>query len=255
MALDSNLLLGKLSYACGRYDDALKYYNNAELDSLTEKELPCRGLKIVAESYAVNGNFLKIFCGLIFLLGLCLEKIPPDTTSKFKQAEREERVSKCFELATDLTLLYLQKLEEKPQDGSSIGSHSSMMNMSRQIGPILETALQRAPIVHIHAGNLVQAANRYRSMLTAVETSATQRLRLILTKQLAEVLLRGLRGELYVPPSAVSPSIKGKFKKKKHCITLEISLQGKINPSGSRKPTQASTCSSRPPIKKKSFYS
>lgn len=55
MALDGNLLLGKLSYACGRYDDALKYYSNAELDSLTEKELPCRGLKIVAESYAING--------------------------------------------------------------------------------------------------------------------------------------------------------------------------------------------------------
>lgn len=146
---------------------------------------------------------------LILFPGLCLETMPPGTSSKFKQVEREERVGKCFELATDLTLLYLQKLEEKPQDGSSIGSHSTVPTMSRQIGPILETALQRAPIMHIHAGNLVQAANRYRSMLTAVETNATQRLRLILTKQLAEVLLRGLRGVLYVPPSAI-PATKGR---------------------------------------------
>lgn len=57
VALDGNLLLGKLSYACGGYHEALTYYANAELDSLTEKELPSRGLKMVAESYAIKGNY------------------------------------------------------------------------------------------------------------------------------------------------------------------------------------------------------
>lgn len=49
---------------------------------------------------------------------------------------------------------------------------------------------------------LNQAVSRYRSMLSAVESSATQSLRLTLTRQLAEVLLRGLTGALYVPPTA-----------------------------------------------------
>lgn len=40
VALDAFLLLGKLNYACGAYDDALKNYKLAELNNLTEKELP-----------------------------------------------------------------------------------------------------------------------------------------------------------------------------------------------------------------------
>lgn len=40
VALDAHLLLGKLYFACGSYDDALKHYKLAELNTLTEKELP-----------------------------------------------------------------------------------------------------------------------------------------------------------------------------------------------------------------------
>lgn len=40
VALDSYLLLGKLNYACGCYEDALKNYKLAELNTLTEKDLP-----------------------------------------------------------------------------------------------------------------------------------------------------------------------------------------------------------------------
>ncbi|KAI8422062.1 hypothetical protein MSG28_009959 [Choristoneura fumiferana] len=40
VALDAHLLLGKLNYACGAYDDSLKNYKLAELNTLTEKELP-----------------------------------------------------------------------------------------------------------------------------------------------------------------------------------------------------------------------
>jgi hypothetical protein len=39
-----------------------------------------------------------------------------------------------------------------------------------------------------------------RTMLTAVESSATQSLRLTLTRQLAEVLLRGVSGTVYSCP-------------------------------------------------------
>lgn len=39
-----------------------------------------------------------------------------------------------------------------------------------------------------------------RTMLSAVESSATQSLRLTLTRQLAEVLLRGVSGTVYTSP-------------------------------------------------------
>lgn len=73
------------------------------------------------------------------------------------------------------------------------------------MGAILETALQRAPLVLIKAGKLQEAVQRYRSMLSAVETHSTQILRLTLARQLAEVLLRGVSGTMYAPPTNSTP--------------------------------------------------
>jgi tetratricopeptide repeat protein 7 len=72
------------------------------------------------------------------------------------------------------------------------------------MGAILETALQRSPIVLIKTGKLQAAMERYRAMLSAVETKATQSLRLTLARQLAEVLLRGVSGTIYTPPTSNS---------------------------------------------------
>ncbi|CAH1636285.1 unnamed protein product [Spodoptera littoralis] len=178
VALDAHLLLGKLNYACGAYDDALKNYKLAELNTLTEKELPVRSLRIVAESYAIKG--------------LCLEQnTVPGSTSRYKQAERESEMIRSFELSSDLTLLYLQRT-----------------GAQARAGPTLETALQRVPILHIRAGRLQNAIDRYREMLNAVESISTQALRLTLTRQLAEVLMRGVTGQVYKAPeklAAVAP--------------------------------------------------
>lgn len=39
ISLDAHLLLAKLCYACGQFEDCLKHIGSAELDSLTEKLL------------------------------------------------------------------------------------------------------------------------------------------------------------------------------------------------------------------------
>lgn len=100
-----------------------------------------------------------------------------------------------FERAANLGLLYLQE-----QDVLDAGLET------RTMGAILETALQRAPIVLIKSGRLNDAIELFRSMLNAVETKATQSLRLTLGRQLAEVLLRGVSGTVYTPPTRLSPS-------------------------------------------------
>ncbi|XP_011708113.1 PREDICTED: tetratricopeptide repeat protein 7B isoform X6 [Wasmannia auropunctata] len=186
VVLDAHLLLGKLHYAMGMYEDALHHYQQAELDTLTEKQLPCRSLRIIAESYAIKG--------------LCLERLPPNSKSKYKIAEWQEQIIKCYEISGDLTLVYLQE-QDKIAMQQQNGTYSTPTPVStKQIGPILETALQRAPILYVQTGNIQAAVNRYREILSAVESTTTQSLRVTLTRQLAEVLLRGISGADYKPP-------------------------------------------------------
>ncbi|XP_017835718.1 tetratricopeptide repeat protein 7B isoform X2 [Drosophila busckii] len=220
IALDAYLLLAKLCYACGEYEQSLENFVKAELNTLAEKELTLRSLKILAESYAIKG--------------LCLEQQAAKPTSKFKKAEKDTEMISCFERASDLGLLYLQEYDIV--SGSSTSSNNSTagstlnvnsagggvqpsassfaisstiptgnvtLEANRRIGAILEMALQRAPIVLIKAGKLQAAVERYRIMLNAIETRATQPLRLNLARQLAEVLLRGISGTIYTPPFAI----------------------------------------------------
>ena len=92
--LDSYILLGKLNYAMGNYSEALEFYKRAQLDSLEEKQLPPRSLKIMAEAFAIKA--------------LCYEKISHTRGSKAKNAEREAAIVRCYEISGDLTMLFLQ---------------------------------------------------------------------------------------------------------------------------------------------------
>ena len=91
----------------GMYSESLHHYQEAELHTLTEKQLPSRSLRIVAESFAIKG--------------LCLEKTPPASKSKYKIAEWQNQVIKCFQIAADIALVFLQeqdKLTLQLQNGS-----------------------------------------------------------------------------------------------------------------------------------------
>lgn len=198
LVTDTHLLLSKLLFAQGFYDESLNHLAKSGLDKLAERQFSNRIMKIVAESFAIKG--------------LCLEKVPLSSTSKYKAAEREDQVIKCFVTASDLTLRYLQEVERTqglsggtlPQLTSGIssvnipGSGSPLPpNTEYRIGPILETALQRAPILYIKHGNLPAAIEQYRKVLNAIETSSTQSLRQTMSRQLAEVLLRGVSEKDY----------------------------------------------------------
>ncbi|XP_011860002.1 PREDICTED: tetratricopeptide repeat protein 7B isoform X5 [Vollenhovia emeryi] len=219
VVLDAHLLLGKLHYAMGMYEDALHHYQQAELDTLTEKQLPCRSLRIIAESYAIKG--------------LCLERLPPNSKSKYKITEWQEQIIKCYEISGDLTLVYLQeqdKIAMQQQNGISIintnstGTYSTPSPVSaKHIGPILETALQRAPVLYIQTGNIQAAVNRYREILSAVESTTTQSLRVTLTRQLAEVLLRGISGTDYKPPEGQADAMAVSNRRANHYSGANLS--------------------------------
>ena len=76
LALDAHLLLAKLYYACGDFDNSLDHFKLSEIDNLKQEiVLSSRTLRILAESYAAKG--------------LCLEARTPKASSKFKTAELE----------------------------------------------------------------------------------------------------------------------------------------------------------------------
>ncbi|XP_076251037.1 tetratricopeptide repeat domain 7 [Rhynchophorus ferrugineus] len=191
VAMDAHLLLGKLHYACGQYKEGLNNFKVGDLQNLSEKKLPLRSLKIVAESYAIKG--------------LCLQK---DTSapSKFKKAEKEEELARCFELASDLSLLYMQKLEKEINSttiGSTgtTGSHSPQPTVPHKtLGEVLEQALQAAPVTLLHQGKADQALERYRNSLCAIESPGVHNIRLKFMIQMAELLLQGLVGQKYQAP-------------------------------------------------------
>lgn len=95
IALDAHLLLAKLLYACGEYEESLENFVKAELNSLSEKELTLRSLKILAESYAIKG--------------LCLENRELSGSSKFKQATLESELVRENSLIRFLILILIMK--------------------------------------------------------------------------------------------------------------------------------------------------
>ena len=199
----------------GEYAEALQYLSEAGLDNLTGRKLPTRSLKIVAESFAVQA--------------LALEK--STLLSSESLNSKEQRLLKSMETAGDIALLYFQELDKSQgtpllfsieininlnlilgQSSWSIatsGSNSPLPPLNDQrMGLLLETALLRAPLVHIKAGRWMEAIARYRTVLRVTESSATQTLRLTFARQLAEILLRRMCQANYIPPSSSSSNNK-----------------------------------------------
>lgn len=202
--LDSWILLAKLHYAMGNFTDALKFYDKAQIESLEEKQLPARSLKIMAEAFAIKG--------------FCYEKLPLQSSSKQKQLDRENKVIKCFELSGDLTLLYLQEADRVSRRGQStlsmqsVGVSSGTSNSPvpppqehNRLGFILESALMKAPLLNLKSGKVDKAVESFRSMLMAEETGSTSSLRLGVARQLAEVLMHSVSDADYKPPDIESP--------------------------------------------------
>ncbi|XP_077531493.1 tetratricopeptide repeat domain 7 [Haemaphysalis longicornis] len=190
---DGHFLLAKLLYAQGFYEEAITHLDSGGIDRLEEKSLSNRILKILAESFAIKG--------------LCLEKVPLKTTSKTKAANREDQIVAYFVQASDLALKYLQEVEKSQgtiggvvATGAGAGAVTTVAasssplppNTEYRIGTVLESVLQRAPLLMIKSGKLRPAIDQYRNVLRAEETSSTQSLRQTMSRQLAEVLLRGV---------------------------------------------------------------
>jgi len=50
------MLLAKLCYACGHYDEAMQHCTDAKLNSVIQTDLQIRNIRILAESFAIKGK-------------------------------------------------------------------------------------------------------------------------------------------------------------------------------------------------------
>ncbi|KAK2192924.1 hypothetical protein NP493_20g07035 [Ridgeia piscesae] len=211
---DAQCLMAKLFYVIGDYTNSLARLDALNLDKINIESSSNRKMRLIGEAYALKG--------------LCLEKLPPLTNAKDTET-REKQVLHCFEMAGDICLLQLQDRQER---FFKTPSQSSVTNMSPSgniwctadgdpsaVGPFVENAIQRSPILYIRNGEISKGVGRFRDLLQAVEVRGLHGLRQLLARELAEVLLRGMCDATYSPirvtakSNSVSPTRKLKPKK------------------------------------------
>lgn len=162
LSMDANLLLSKAHYVHGDYAEALRCIEISGIEPITrvEKSLPLRVMKLVAESFAVKG--------------MSLEK-------EFPADEEDEARTTCLSRASDLSLRFIQNMEKLQGQYAVIS-----------LGNILETAIQRGPMLFIQNKKMDKAMFQYRCFMNACETHSTLNMRQVISRQLAEVILRGI---------------------------------------------------------------
>ena len=168
LTMDVNLLMAKANFVSGDYFMALKSIEDSGIEAVTqvEKNLPLRIMKLVAESYAVKG--------------MCLEKEFPEEESK------EDEKTACLTKATDLSLRYLQNMEK-----------TNGPYVTYRLGNILETAIQKGPMILIQNHKVDRAIVQYRSFMNAIENQSSYNLRQVMSRQFAETLIRGISKSIW----------------------------------------------------------
>uniref|UniRef100_A0A914XNV1 Tetratricopeptide repeat protein 7 N-terminal domain-containing protein n=1 Tax=Plectus sambesii TaxID=2011161 RepID=A0A914XNV1_9BILA len=196
--------------------------DNAKLERNDIQFQTLRTLRLVAEAYAIKG--------------LSLEKLPlvSKSSTKYQKSQQSTQVLYCFEKAAELSLAYIQELEKAvPAIGSITGGATSgqlslavphsaasastpTAKPAEKIGDLMETAIQRVPLMHIRAQmsraeSTGEGVEWYRRILTETgDKPIAHHLHQKLSRQLAEVLLRGVPDSSYSSPATNSQAVAKK---------------------------------------------
>ncbi|KRZ92859.1 Tetratricopeptide repeat protein 7B, partial [Trichinella sp. T8] len=151
VTFEANLLLAKLNYCCGKFDDSVSGLNKSKLEQADVEFQNLRTLYLEAEAYAIKG--------------MCLETIPPQKFSnRHQKMARVEKIASCYIKSLELALSYFQEYAKYIASRQSIQSiqQSNNAQHGQKISVFIEIALQRVPLVFIKHGQLDQAVEQYR---------------------------------------------------------------------------------------------
>ncbi|VDK68060.1 unnamed protein product [Litomosoides sigmodontis] len=198
--LEANLLLAKLHYYCAEYQQAIQDIENSRLEFGDTPFESLRDLRLVAEAYAIKGFSIEL-------------------TMKYSKADLEKsqmRALFCFEKSAELAISYIQELEKSINLQSRSGILSSSTNGANgkqhieRMGELLETTLERVPLLRLRH-NLIdrpwddEGIEWYRRIMTSLGDKVVgEKLQQRLSRQLAEVLIRGMPDSGYMESQSVS---------------------------------------------------
>lgn len=212
LMMDANLLLAKAYYVSGDYHDSLNFIRQSGIDSISqvERTLPLRVIKLIAESFTVKGmslekisNFRPLkFIDQVYDLADSYAKFNDKDSGQNVLTRRQTTVEDeesyraqvdCLNRASMLAMRYVH--------GTQLRSQYLVVNL----GCILESALLKTHHVYIKYNYLNEAVDYCRKMLNVCETNSTLNIRQTLSKELAEILIKGMCRSIWIKPK---PQIK-----------------------------------------------
>ncbi|KAK0416705.1 hypothetical protein QR680_012640 [Steinernema hermaphroditum] len=185
ISMDARLLLAKLYYFVANFREALANIEKSKLDKAGTPFETLRALKLVAEAYAIKG--------------FSMEQLNAKEERRAQQEKNRIQVLYCFEKSAELAICYVSELEKSLNSAtrSAAAPGTSALNADK-IGELLETTLERVPLLTLRRNVCdkrwdANGVEWYRKIMTSLGDKAIgERLQQRLSRQLAEVLIRGM---------------------------------------------------------------
>ncbi|MFH4975241.1 hypothetical protein AB6A40_001950 [Gnathostoma spinigerum] len=202
--LEANLLLAKVHHYSADYPAALADIEHSRVERVQTQFSTLRILRLVAEAYAIKG--------------FAVEK----SIAKENKANAEKirmRALYCFEKSAELAIFYVQELEKSI--GSSSRHVSTLLSnvslggspsgrQSDRMGDLLESTLERVPVLRLRHNVCdkpwdSEGVEWYRRIMTSLgDKIVGEKLQQRLSRQLAEVLIRGMPESDYTASLSVN---------------------------------------------------
>lgn len=220
LTMDANLLLAKAYYVSGDFHEALNYIRSSGIDSIVniDKSLPLRVIKLIAESFSVKGmslaktsprRRLKYIDHSFDLIDGYANADDASTTATTATtaasaaaaaaANRREDLAEsyktqidCLTRAANLAMRYVQSIEKQK------GPYLAVT-----LGHILDSAIMKTHHIYINNMRLLEALDYCRRVLNYCETQSTLHIRQILSKELAEILLKAVSRGAWKKPDSI----------------------------------------------------
>ncbi|KAF7494228.1 Tetratricopeptide repeat protein 7B [Sarcoptes scabiei] len=212
LMMDANLLLAKAYYISGDYREALEFIRQSGIDSIAsvDRNLPLRVIKLIAESFTVKG--------------MSLEKISNHLPLKYIDQVydlADSYATKSTEKSNDSSKRLLLKRQTTLENEESFRAQIECLNKASMLamryvhgitqlrgqylvvnlGCILESALLKTHHVYIKYDHLQESIDYCRRMLNVCETVSIHNIRQMLSKELAEILIKGMSRSAWRKPS------------------------------------------------------
>lgn len=207
LTMDANLLLAKAYYISGDFHEALSFIRQSGIDTIVniDKSLPLRVIKLIAESFAVKGMSLAktsprrklkyIEHSFDLIDGYANSEDIAASKHEAQQTDMGESYKTqidCLSKAANLAMRYVQSMEKMK------GPYLAV-----PLGHILDSAILKTHHIYIKNNRLDKALEYCRQQLNYCETQSTIHIRQILSKELAEILLKGVCRGAWQKPSDI----------------------------------------------------